>query len=70
MAIKIEDIKATGWDPGRDTTRLVLKATDAALACSIPREEVLERLEALRAEPESFSGDLLFADVAARVAKH
>ncbi|MGI8905727.1 MAG: hypothetical protein ACR2IE_04465 [Candidatus Sumerlaeaceae bacterium] len=69
MAVDTEDLEGMGWKPGRETKRLVLKAADAALACSIPKEEVLERLEAVKETPEQFTGDLLFADVAHRIKK-
>lgn len=67
MAIEKTDLDSVGLNRGRETTRLALKAADAALACSIPREEVLERLEALKNNPHEFTGDLLFADVATRI---
>jgi hypothetical protein len=37
------------------------------LACSIPRDEVLQRLQDLKEKPHEFTGDLLFADVATRI---
>jgi len=68
LAIEKEDLHEIGYtDIGRDTTRLILKAADAALASSLPREQVLERLEEMRDNPTSCSDDLLFADAAHRV---
>ncbi len=69
MAIDAIDLENVGLKRGNETTRLALKAADAALACSIPREEVLQRMEALSENPHDFTGDLLFADVASRIKK-
>lgn len=67
MAIDKNDLKNAGLQRGRETTRLALKAADATLACSIPREQVLQRLHDLSNKPHEFTGDLLFADVATRL---
>jgi hypothetical protein len=67
MAIDTTDLANAGLRRGNETTRLALKATDAALACSIPKQEVLERVQEMTTDPERFTGDLLFSDVATRL---
>lgn len=66
MAIEQTDLEKSGITCGDETRRLVLKAANAAIASSIPREDVLRRLEQMQEDPSSCSGDLLFADAAYR----
>jgi hypothetical protein len=68
MAIETEDLDGIGWASGNKTRRLALKAADAALAMSHPKQEVLDKLEGLQKDPDSFEADLIFSDVARRVA--
>ncbi len=67
MAIKEEDLHQTGIKGGNETTRLVLKAANAALASSIPREDVLRRLADIQQNPTCGEEDLLYADAATRL---
>jgi hypothetical protein len=68
MAIDTKDLNGIGWASGNKTRRLALKAADAALAMSLPKDEVLNKLEGLQNNPDSFEADLIFSDVARRVA--